>query len=366
MILGFPLFVLFISDDFTSIDKVVEAQKEKNKLVLFGTAYSNNSFSPFYKLKSVLGRRPDVIILGTSRVLQFRSRFFKDTASFYNAGGGVSKIKHLQHFLEKVPRGEEPRLVIVGLDQYFFNSKWDYLADDDIEKRLATIDVSALDIFLNSWKKIYVDYYEKKYSLRSILAERGKGWIGLNALMNGNGIRNDGSFRDARFIRDPFNPKNEDYQFRNTFDRIAKQGRRFEYSEKISLEAIGVLERFLGKCQERGIYVVGFLPPYAHAVYQRMISMNKYQYLIQIAPSLKPVFDRYGFGFYDFSDLAWIGASDAETLDGFHGSEKAYLRLFTQMAESNPVLRHYAQGISYLQTTLRETKGDYDVFGDVF
>lgn len=40
-----------------------------------------------------------------------------------------------------------------------------------------------------------------------------------------------------------------------------------------------------------------------------------------------------GFAYYDFSDFASVQAPDEEAIDGFHGSERTYLRLFIQMLE---------------------------------
>ena len=361
---GFPTYVLLWSGDLAPVEHVIEAQKQSDTLILFGPAYTN--FSPYFRLKSVLERKPRVISLGTSRVMQFRSKFFKEGVSFYNAGGAVSKIKHFEAFLNRVPHDKMPELFIIGLDQYFFNPRWDNLADDDIEKQLSANDYGAFDILLDSWKQVYADYYDKKYSLRRLTFNREPNRIGLSALTYGDGTRNDGSYHDQKYIRNPFDPKNKDYQFKNTFDRIAKGDRRFEYSESISDGAVEVLERFLKRCKEKGVRVIGFLPPYPHVVYEKMISMPEYGYLSQLAPRLKPLFQSYGFDFYDFSDMAWLGASDHETLDGLHGSEKAYLRLFIAMAESSPVLKKYSRDLSFLRDTLHHTPGDYDVFGDLF
>lgn len=355
ILFGFPFGVLFLSGELISDDRVVELQKENNQPVPFGPAYGN--VSPYFKMKSVLERSPDIVILGASNALQFRSKFFKESVSFYNGALAVSRIKHCQPFLEKIPHEKTPKLMIVSLSHFFFNPHWDSLYDDDIEQILMKNDYDAFDIFFNSWKKIYRDYFEKKYSLRSILLERGRGRIGLNAIANGYGIRNDGSL---------LNTKRKDYQFRRAFDRIAKGKGRYAYSKEISPGAVVVLGRFLEKCRERGVYVIGFLPPYAHVVYQKMTSMDEYRYLSEIAPALRPLFDAHGFGFYDFSDLSWVGASDAEAFDGTHGSEKAYLRLFIRMAESDAVLRRYAEDLSYLKMRVKNAEGNHDVFGDSF
>jgi len=62
--------------------------------------------------------------------------------------------------------------------------------------------------------------------------------------------------------------------------------------------------------------------------------------------------------------LASLGASDEETLDGFHGSEKAYLRLFIKMAENDKILGFCGQDLKYLNERLNSSKGPFSVFGN--
>ena len=44
--------------------------------------------------------------------------------------------------------------------------------------------------------------------------------------------------------------------------------------------------------------------------------------------------------FYDFTNMAWLGASDEEAFDGFHASERTYGRITLQF-ESDPVIAPY-------------------------
>ncbi|MGB4226401.1 MAG: hypothetical protein WBJ68_07045 [Candidatus Dechloromonas phosphoritropha] len=188
--------------------------------------------------------------------------------------------------------------------------------------------------------------------------------IGLNAVAHANAFRNNGSYTWAQFVADPWNPKNSDFEFQNTFDRIQMGDRRFQYAEHVSEKALLELDALLRECKARGIYVAAFLPPFAHVVFERMQSMPKqYGYLREIEPSLRAIFDKSGFSLNDFSDLARLGASDKETIDGFHGSEKAYLRLFLRTIESGPQLKTFARDLIFLRERLDAAAGDHVVFG---
>jgi hypothetical protein len=56
--------------------------------------------------------------------MQFRSKFYRPEENFFNAGGGVETIDNFIQFFSEIPLGMEPNILIVGLDQYFFNHNW--------------------------------------------------------------------------------------------------------------------------------------------------------------------------------------------------------------------------------------------------
>jgi len=76
-----------------------------------------------------------------------------------------------------------------------------------------------------------------------------------------------------------------------------------------------------------------------------------------------PICKKYGASFFNFSDINSVGATDLETTDGLHGSEKAYLRLFLLMQKSDPLLHDVAADETYLQKRLADAPGPYVVFG---
>jgi hypothetical protein len=78
--------------------------------------------------------------------------------------------------------------------------------------------------------------------------------------------------------------------------------------------------------------------------------------------TLKPLFDRKGYTLIDASDMANLGASDKEALDGFHGSEKSYLRLILKLASIDNKLKDVLMPFPYLEGKLKSAKGDLEVF----
>ena len=355
-VFGFPFFVLAIGGELTPVSRVVERQATSRLGVLYGPSYTN-PVRPL-KLAALLRRAPDVAVLGTSRVLQFRAQMFRDPDRFYNAGAAAPTVWDLRSFLRDIPQDRQPKLLIVGLDQYLFNPNF-----AEFRKTAPATETSWVDIVQTSRWTVYGDYTSGKFTLSALFREnRNDVRLGLNAIINNNGFRNDGSYHYGKYLANPRDPANEDLDFRDTLTRIEKGDRRFEYGRRASPEAARELEAFLQLCRARGIHVVAFLPPFAHEVYARIMNLgDRYGYFRDLRSVLPAMFERYGYALFDFSDLQAVGASDLETIDGFHASERAYLRVLLEMQERDSVLRRYVADPAALRVRLR-TSGPYNVF----
>ena len=345
---AFPFLVLSASGELSSVSTVARRQRESAGLVLYGPSYSN-PVRPL-KLTALLYRAPTVAVLGTSRVLQFRSEMFRIPAEFYNAGGATPTIWDLRALLQEIPQNRQPRVMIVGLDQYLFNSNF-----AEFRKMATEPETPWTDIVQNARWTVYDDYRHGKFGLRTLFDRRRPAVrIGLNAIANNNGFRNDGSYHYGKHIANPRDPANEDLDFRDSLQRIQKGTRRFEYGRLVSPDAVDEVKAFLRTCRSRGIHVVAVLPPYAHAVYVRMMSMgDQYSYLRALQSHLTPLFDEYGFHLFDFSDLQSVGASDVETIDGFHASERATVRILLELQKADATLRPYVLDPAVLEKKLR-------------
>jgi len=356
-----PFFFLVIAGELVPIKMIIHEQKDQTKLILFGLAYLNPD--KYYKMHSVLERNPTVIALGNSRVMQFRSKFFRKGVRFFNAGGAVESMTNFKHFLNMIPKGQEPKLIILGLDQRFFNSRYeaDYTGYD-IDSQLSNLPNYFETV--RSGYLLYSDYFRKKFKLEDLFNHQRNNQFGFNAIVKHKGFRNDGSYYEGDIIENPNSPQTR-HRFDDVLRRISGGTDLFEYSSEYSRDSVAELREFLKECSLRNIHVVGFLPPFPHLVYEKMRRMgDKYAYMFQLDSVLPGVFREFDFNFLDFSDIASFGASDEETLDGFHGSEKAYLRLFIVMAQQDKNLGSYADDAGYLRMKLRDSKSSFNVFAN--
>ena len=364
IIYGFPLFVLLASDEFCNIDKVIDLQKDDSELTVLSLGYSQHN--KYFKLKSAKARKSDILVLGSSRTMQFRSAAFKENFSFYNAGGSIYRTTDLTYFLNQLPRKDQPQLIIVGLDQEIFNQNRDISDGIQPESLFETRD-GWLKILTLKFKTVWADYFKGKISIARICSDETNYLWGIRAKMTGRGFRNDGSQRyPNRIYGNPLYEEDKEPLIKDGLELMRQDRTAYRRGSELNQKAIDDLEVFLELCKERGIYVIGFLPPYASIIYDKMISMgNEYAYIPQIKPALAPLFDKYGFAFYDYSKLAWLGASDAEIIDSCHAAEKAYVRILLNITKTNTVSCEYID-VPFLQEKLSRSKGPYDVFGDQF
>ncbi len=351
----FPLAVFLWSGENVSIHAVIRSQKSSGQTVLLGKAYTYPD--PFYKLEATLERKPDILALGTSRVLEFRSKFFQNE-TFFNAGRAIFVIEDFKTFLDRIPVKSQPRVIIVGLDQHLF------FPGNRGRTRLEAYQTqpSVWGAFLTQgWRQIYYDFWVHKFTPQDLVPSGDERVVGLTALVRHSGFRNDGSYQYG-------DPRMQTYEER---EKIIDKAVRdvtpehcTEYEEAIAPETLDALRAFLETARGRNITVIGFVPPYAHRLYEKMRSFpdSACAANIQKLPdALRVLFSESRFELFDFTDTASFGGSDKEMIDDVHAGEKSYLRMFVKMLKDGQALRPYAN-LGFLEDRLRDASGDLDVF----
>lgn len=324
----FPAWVLEASGEFISVDGAV-GRFLLPRPVLLGLAYSDSTAS--VKLKVVQTAKPRVVALGTSRVMLFRSDWFQ--GSFFNAGG-AHVLGDFQKFLDRLTPGGEPELLIIGVDQHFFNPNWDYPKTDIYQE--ADRQRPVLWRLFRTWDKVYVDWLTGKFQIADLTRAYPDGVerVGVRAIVRDTGFRNDGS---QQFDRSEAHTED--------LVDIERGAGVYVRGNSLSDRAFAELESFLSHCQRRGIYVAGFLPPYSPPVYDALEKQRgEYAFAFALADRLRPIFERYDFAFEDFTDPARFHMEDKGFVDGRHGSERAYQHLWSVWRERDPLLRKFGRG----------------------
>ncbi len=320
--------------------EVAEAQSAGRRNIIFGPAYSSPEVH--YKQTRIELNPPDVLVLGSSRVLPFREEFFKPDLTFYNGGRIARDVWILRKSLERLPDKSLPDVLIVGLDQYNFNA-----AESDYTPAAITDAVAAAHFapgeegwerFDQIWPEVIGDLISGK--IRPLQADHDFETIGMSARVNGSGFRNDGSYRYGEALSTPPDQRDHGGRIAPTLRRIARGGSRFRPGDAVNMAVVREVGLLAEHCAARGVPLVAFLPPYApSAVAAMRAATPPHDYLWQLPGLLAPLFQHSGQAFFDFTSVP--GSTDAEFTDGFHGGERLHARLLLEMSRSSSILEAF-------------------------
>ena len=327
-IIGFSVICLYRAGELCSFSSFIHPLQQDQ---LFGLGYSYYDKAYKFHMTDEV-ERPDVLALGSSRIMQVKRSVVSRDYSFYNAGGAIQNARELSLFINKLH--DSPKLILVNIDQWWFNRA--YIAEDLPFSPSVYDDEPALDMHKRGQFvcDFYTDLVKGKISLTKVFSSPH---IGLNAICNENGFAADGSRYQGDMILAP--EVQEDYNFKNVLGRIRDGNLRFQYGDEADSSMVSVVGDFLNQCMARKIKVVAFLPPFAPYVYQRMQETGKYGYISKLYDMLRPLFDQHeGCSLYDFTDVTDTGAHNYDFDDGFHGSEIIYNGMIRQMVRRDSTL----------------------------
>ncbi|MCM1213716.1 MAG: hypothetical protein NC331_00450 [Lachnospiraceae bacterium] len=326
--IGICYFMGYEIGELCDYNKLIERQRE-DPSIFIGMGY--NEQTEYYKIVNANYYQTDVIALGTSRVMQFKSDYFLE--DFYNCGGAVSgNYDEYLNFLQNL--NYDPKVILLGLDTWVFNDEWnksclEYSAYTPLEmKNRGTLSIM---------KAMVQDFVDGKWSLRDI--RRYNMNYGFNGRIKDEGFQWDGSYYYGNLYRNP--KESPDYMFADTLDRVTKGYGRFEWGSAIDDETCEYLEALLKYCKQKDIEVIGFAPPLAPGIYSKMIESGNYDYLYEIEPACEKVFEKYDYLYADYTNGAVLGVDDTYFLDGFHGSEVVYAYIINDLYIRDSKLNEY-------------------------
>ena len=330
----FSSWVLYKGGELKTLDRVVEEMAEARKQgieKLVGWGYQDNDKA--FKLRMSNKLHPDILAVGTSRVMQFREEWFADEYSFYNAGGCVFRLDEVRPFLERLTF--TPKVVIFCLDQFFFKEVW---GDGRTANYEYNYDFN--NIILSNLSKVVSDFVTCKIGFETLIKDTL--CIGMNAKMNQNGYRPDGSYYYGAIYAEPC--KNSDTDFNQLLSIIdSGTDSRWDYCQVVNNQSLKTLANLITYCQQNSILVLSYLPPFSPKVWNHMEGMgDKYIYMQKLYDEISHIFASYPQAFFfDYSDGGILNSPNPEYIDGFHGSDRTYLKMVIQIVEKYPVLSCY-------------------------
>jgi hypothetical protein len=164
--------------------------------------------------------------------------------------------------------------------------------------------------------------------------------LGLRAIRDGHGFRNDGSeqygdFLVANWLYAP-NVRERDLGW-------AREGRDMYLHGDVVWElAMERMAWVLDWAEAHDVQVIGFLPPYMPTLWAEYGNHALNGYVPATRERLETLFATHNYPLLDFSDGAVLGATDEDFFDGWHASERATLQMVIDMVRQVPALADYA------------------------
>ncbi len=338
------------------------ARAQDDGITLYRPRYGNRDQQ--FKPLMINYRQPDVLAIGSSRILQFRAGFFdRDPSVFYNAAAPAWRLEQVIAALHAVDAQALPRVLILALDPPWFNAA--YAGDafpspqHDAQALVSANNALITDVL----RGVPLDRptFETRAYLDRMIANTQSPALGLRAIRDGHGFRADGSelygdFLIAGWLYAP--------NTRATHLDWMRDGRdMYVYGDTVNAAALAQLADLLAWSAEREITVIGFLPSYMPSLWDEMIARGNHAYLEALPAALDPLFAAHDFPFFDFSNGAWVNTSDDEFFDGWHASELSNLRLYRAMLDALPdLLGAYSDPVA-LRERAESAPNTWDVFG---
>ena len=292
----FIFSIVFLS--VTSIELAINSKLshfqflQKDNNVYFNPKY----FSSIIDYKLSQKTHHQVSIIGTSRTAGFEKKMFNNK-NVYNYSLLINSVQDIFNLVKdlKLRQGDT---LLLGLDQSNFNKNYGTRLNNTYEK--------------NFLKFPYLLFEKSKRYKNNYL-------IGYKSINNFSGFRNDGSYYyGKRYITPP--EELEDYNFRNTTNKIKKGILRFQYGNETDINQIKLIEQMLMFLKQKGVVVYGFFPPFAPSISKIMMSSKyDYSYIDKSSKALENVFNNSDFYFKDFSYSN--NFYDINFLDGVHFDE---------------------------------------------
>jgi hypothetical protein len=332
---GIPSLIASAAGELFDLTDAVEIQRGSAGEVLFGVAYSSPD-TP-YKFARMRQEKAEILVVGSSRALDMRRKFFKPTLSFYNAGRLCNDVWVTRQALERLPQEALPKHLVLALDQYDFNAN-----DSDYDPAFITPEIASAKFIdkedrwgrlARVWPTVAKDLAHGKIRFPAKRASMG---IGMAAKVQASGFRKDGSYRYGRIIDVHPSGRSAGTRLSPTLRRIEEGDESFAYGDSLRTESLDEVGKLLEWCKARNIHVTGYLPAYAPTVVAEMRKIPKrYGYLDSLPARLSEIFTRHGFRLHDFTAVE--GSTDDQFIDGFHSSERVAGQMLLRMAGTDPL-----------------------------
>ncbi len=332
--------------ELVSIDKVLKKQMaSKSETYYLRKDFSSNDNA--YKLKAIGLIKPEILVIGTSRVMEFRRFMFTPFhEKFYTAGGAVHNIYDVSVFIDKMIAGEiqKPKLLFIGLDPWLLQQTEEEQKSWILTNQLQD-DVTTMSGHHNAFKYTFKNmlFNQEFPSFRE--GKKGFGAYGKT----GFGYRKDGSVHYNMFIEEYLkNPIYVDREDPPIINRIVNETHQFTLPINFSGKKEALLLETVKRAEANDMEVILFFPPFSDRCYEALDNSMSHQSWWKYYTSLPSKFRQNGIDVIAYLNPGQVNLNDNYMIDGYHPSEVFVAHLFLKYIKEN---HHHSDVLRQVDTT---------------
>ena len=303
-------FLFYRLGEIGNYAEIINQQKIND--ILFGPKLRQKATLD-YKIKGTVIIKPDILILGTSRIMQINQKHFSHN-KIYNAGVNASASQGLEgmiKLLNSIPKNDLPKHIIVGLDPWIFNPNYPKNSNKKTIRGLVKNALKTKPLIFNTVKLIVNsprDLIRRLSSYSSLInqktpwvhylfSSRGFKGFGLNAKILETGYRFDGSYK----YPNDFGKEWNDQSIENYKIILEKDAYRFAPASQIYNKSIDDLKNILDFAIKNNIYITGLLPPFSPNFYSALTSMSdRSKFYQEYENKICSIIQSYSFQCFNF------------------------------------------------------------------
>jgi hypothetical protein len=301
--------------------------------------------------------------IGSSRVPQFRSELLNlNPDAYYNAAAPAWQLEEITRLLHTM--NHRPDILILGIDDAWFNAG--YAGDPIVQPPIS--DYARFFIinrdFIQAVIQDVMNGGTFDMDISKLLARVEPGGsggiaIGMRAIIDGHGFRNDGSEQYGDFLvaQHLWQPNLRGLHM-EWFDKGEDM---YVRGAVVDTTAIQQLQEILDFAQENDILLIGLYPPYMPSLLEKIADSPDHTYLHDSTSQVAALFAEYNFPYFDFHNGADGGATDEDFFDGWHPSERIAAQIFIHITRAVPELQPYTD-TETLQNIINSATDTFRVF----
>ena len=302
-----------------------------------------------YKVQRMIELKPDVIVVGSSRVLRWRGSLFDGcdgrVTCFYNGGGTMGTMLEADQVVRRVMESYSPKVMILDVAHWNFDPNF-----PDNTQELEDIDPSPLAkvrTAASSVREIVGRAYDDP-RIRAVLLGQvaaPAGYRGIRAITRGEGFLPDGSYTPGIGLAET-ESMSAAQRSADAVQAVVTSGHRFNWFDRADDRDLRQLKDILDLATAHHTQVVALMTPYSDDVADAIDAQPRLRTgFADVEAKLDAIFRERGIPFVRFRRISDVGCSPEEALDGYHPGEVCSARMLGAMLAVpavNAILSPYA------------------------